>query len=295
MGNWGKVGGLYIGTQAQLEALGTDDDAALAQGARGYATDINAYMTASAVASGSSTWHNATRRSFLHKAVPGFNLYNKTEAIFHETGFGLTVSNDFGGPWYDISSTGWSVSDMAPPPAGTMGVKQVTGDAATFVGSGIRGAIENLPPDCFGGGREFAFAIRWKQSGTTPVVTDADYDLRAGLASQEGGLAESQDGVYWFYSKAVSKWTLKTARGGTRSTFTSAVDWEDTFHTLAFHVNDDATEVTPYVDGVAQTPITTNIQPNDGISPAIQADSLGASTDDLVFEFDDIAWGYTDP
>jgi len=72
--------------------------------------------------------------------------------------------------------------------------------------------------------------------------------------------AQNANGVYWMYDSANTKFQFcTTASSSTTATALGSDVVADAWYRLGFEINDDATSVTPYINGVAQTAQTTNI------------------------------------
>ncbi len=231
---------------------------------------------------------------FLTRWVPGFNRSGAPQEISHEQFLGRAIptytSSQQG--YIQISTVGTTVAPTEPlaTEPGTYGVARVTATAGVATGSGLRQEFNTLGIDAFGSG-EVAWAARFKTNSVAPSAVE-DVALFGGLCTQEAGVAEPNDGVYWYFDDSNSLWTLKAARGGARTVDASALGWTAAYHVLGFHINAAADVVTGYVDGVPVAEVAgANVQPNDGGQSAMLFDVLGIQTSDLVFDIDDIAWG----
>lgn len=124
--------------------------------------------------------------------------------------------------------------------------------------SGLSGIDKGDAPICLGGG-----AVTWRgdiKLGTLPSGSDT-YNVHAGMANKMQESAESNNGVYFFFSSAHANWKARCAigGGGTTEVDTGVPAVAGAYVALRIEVNAAASQVQFYIAETLVATITTDI------------------------------------
>jgi hypothetical protein len=119
-------------------------------------------------------------------------------------------------------------------------------------------------------------------------VVAQEYIIRVGFGDTTGA-GDMVDGIYFEYNRLIStNWILKTASNSTRTQVISSIAVGTVFTDLAFEINDSATRVDFFIDGVSAGTIATNIPTGTAraFGPLLKIEkSAGTTTRQLIVDY----------
>ncbi len=207
-------------------------------------------------------------------------LYDDFTSIWKSSTSGLSGAYPYycpqGSPSFNPDST--NITSGHP---GMITNASFSSDVSVFLGGNITQSGIYMPI-ILGGG---VLTLNWIIKIITLSISSPRYVLRCGLGDTFD--ADQVNGVYFEYSDNINSgnWNIKTASSSTRTTTNTSVSVTAAFHNLQLVVNAAASSVTFSIDGVSQTPITTNI-PTTAVTVFLDAVGVTGTTAAGSFSID---------
>lgn len=293
MASWGKHGGVYEGTLATLQGLGTNDG--IAVGALGVLTDRGGLIfRCDSVAASTSTWKQATQRSATTDDLHA--LGTDDGVAVGEFAYDLSAKGPCECIWANATDSIWQLASAADPGTVVQRTHWEGYDDASVYSPYVQvqangGTIGNLSTivdadepglmtvditnalDSRGGLRTgyrcMAFQTEGHHLTRTRIRIDADpTDAAEDMELQGFGpvdnvpATETTDGVYFWLSQASANWRCKATESSTSDNEDSGVAFAvDTWFDLVIHIHNDVARF--LIDGVLVATISGGNIPND--------------------------------